>query len=154
MDEVGAAHDFGYRVFAVVHGAGELVAGDVVATPDEEVAEVAAGDGGLGAEEGVGEGDGFVVGHAEAPVVIGGEVEGRPGGIGRGAPDGGEEGFVGQAGFVGGAGGGGDFAAGAGAGVEGAGGVEVGESGAVGGEALALVDDGLLPGEAKPGEIG
>jgi hypothetical protein len=83
FEEVGAAHDFcdGHR--CVVGYAGELIAGDTntprtktcprgprfaVTAPDDEVAEVHAGDEALRAEIEVVELDGFAVGDAEAPI--------------------------------------------------------------------------------------
>jgi hypothetical protein len=55
----------------VVDYAGELVAGDSVLAPDEEVAEVFAGGERLRAEVEVFEGDGLAVGDAEAVVGVG-----------------------------------------------------------------------------------
>jgi hypothetical protein len=52
----------------VVDDYGELIGWDVVAAPDDEVSEVAAGGEELGAEVEVGEMDALVVGDAEAPV--------------------------------------------------------------------------------------
>ena len=82
LDEIGAADDFGDAEFGIVDGAGELVAGHVVFAPDEEVAEIAAGDGVLRAEAGVVEGDGLAVGDAEAPVDGERVGEGRERGVG------------------------------------------------------------------------
>ena len=155
LHEVGAADDFSDLEVGIVDGAGELVAGHAVFAPDEEVAKVAAGGGGLRAEGGVVEGEGFAVGDAEAPVD--GEVERRQRGVGGGAELGRVNGFVvGRGGgrFVRRAEGFEDIAAGARAGENVAGGVEAGEGGAVEGEAVALVDDGLSPGEAEPAEVG
>ncbi len=58
----------------VVDDAGELVAGEVVLAPDEEVAEVHACGEGLGAGVEVGKEDGFAVWDAEAVVGVGLEV--------------------------------------------------------------------------------
>ena len=157
-DEIGAADDFGDAELGVVDGAGELVAGGVVFAPDEEVAEVAAGDGALGAAAGVGEKDFFAVGDAEAPVDGDFFAEGRERGVGGRAELGRVNGFV-----VGGGRGGGfvrggnrieDIAARAGAGEDETGGVEGGEGGAVAGQPGALRDDGFAPREAEPAEVG
>src|SRR5690606_13022671 len=82
FDEVGTANDFGDLHRGVVDGAGELVTGDVVFAPDEEVAEVAAGGGVLFPEAGVGERNRFTVGHAKAPVDGDGFAERRERGVG------------------------------------------------------------------------
>lgn len=136
-EEVVASDDFSDAHEVVVDDDGELVGGDVVAPPDEEVAEVASGEEGLGAVVGVGEGDGLVVGDAEAPVYAGGgfgRVNGR--GAGSWAAGAGVDGFficnLGVCGlgvcrvgaFVGGLGGLLEVFAGAGAGVDVAGGDE------------------------------
>src|SRR6185503_14547866 len=69
FDQIGAAHDFGDLHRRIIHGAGELVTGDVVFSPHEEVAEIAAGGGALWAETTVVENDFFLgVGHAKPPV--------------------------------------------------------------------------------------
>jgi hypothetical protein len=150
FDEVGAADDFGDAEVGVVDGAGELVAGDVVFAPDEEVAEIASGDSALGAEVGVGENELFVIGDAEAPV--GGDAVGerRERCVGGRTEGFGVDGFVVE---MRGAGGFGDIAAGAGAGENQAGGVEAGEGGTVEREALALGEDGAVPVEAEPAEV-
>lgn len=92
LEQVGSANNLGDAHGFVVGYAGELVAGHAVATPDDEVAEVDAGDEALRAEVEVEELDGFAVGHAEAPVVAGER------GIGwrwmRGAAGAGVDGFV------------------------------------------------------------
>jgi len=152
LDEVFAPHDFGDAGLGIVHGAGELVTGDSVFAPHEEVAEVAAGDGGLRAEVAVVEDECFVVGDAEAPVA--GEVEWGGRSVGRRTPVGRVKRFVVFAAFVrGGDGGFGEFAAGAVAGEDQAGGVEAGEGVAVGGETLRLGDDGFFPRKAEPAEV-
>ena len=53
--EVRAANDFGDLHGGIVHDDGELIRGNVVMTPDDEIAEVFAGDELLGAEISVGE---------------------------------------------------------------------------------------------------
>ena len=156
-DEIGAADDFGDAELGIVDGAGELVAGGVVFAPDEEVAEIAAGDGALGAAAGVGEKDFFAVGDAEAPVDGDFFAEGRERGVGGRAEVGRVNGFVVGGGRGGGFVGGGDrvedIAARAGAGENATGGVEGGEGGAVAGQPGALRDDGFVPGEAEPAEV-
>jgi hypothetical protein len=52
----------------VIDNYGELVGRDVVAAPDDEVSQIAAGDEELRTEVEVGEVDFFAVGDAEAPV--------------------------------------------------------------------------------------
>lgn len=154
FDEIGAANHFSDEEIRVIDGAGELVARHTVFAPDEKVAEVVSGGGGLGAEAVVDEGERFAVGDAEAPVDV--EVEGRKRGVGGRAELGRVNGFVvgrGGGGFVRGAEGFEDIAAGAGAGEDPAGGVEAGEGAAVEREAVALADDRLGPGEAKPVEV-
>lgn len=76
FEEIFAADDFGDGHFGVVDGDCELVRGDVVAAPDDKVAEVTASSEGLWAEMLVDESDSFAVWHAEAPVNAGwfGEV--------------------------------------------------------------------------------
>ena len=156
-DEIGAADDFGDAEFGVVDGAGELVAGGVVFAPDEEVAEVTAGDGALRAAAGVVEMDFFAVGDAEAPVDGNFFAEGREWGVGGRAEVGWVNGFVVGGGRGGGFVGGGqcveDIAARAGAGENEAGGVEGGEGGAVAGQPGALGDDGFAPRETEPAEV-
>ena len=156
-DEIGAADDFGDAELGVVDGAGELVTGGVVFAPDEEVAEVATGDGALRAEVGVMERNGFAVGDAEAPVHGDDGAERWQGCVEGRAELRWVKGFV-----VGGGRGGGfvrsgdgfeDIAARAGAGEDEAGGVECGEGGAVMGQPGALRDDGFAPREAEPAEV-
>ncbi len=81
LEQVGAADDFCDAHGVVIDDAGELVAGQAVAAPDDEVAEVDAGGEGQRAEVEVVEGDDFAVGDAEAPVeVVGNAVgDGRQG---------------------------------------------------------------------------
>ncbi len=150
FDEVGAADDFGDVEIRVVDGGSKLVAGHVVFPPDEEIAEVAAGDGALRAEMVIVEDEFFVVGNTEAPVgrdAIGQwgkrSVAGRAKGIGI-------DGFVVK---MRGAGSFGDVAAGSRARENETGGVEAGEGGAVEQDALALRDDGAVPGQAEPVQI-
>src|SRR5690606_13670920 len=155
LDQIGAAHDFGDAEFDVVHGAGELVAGQAVLAPDEEVAEVASGYGASRAGGAVVEGDGLAVGHAKAPVAgeAGGVERGRRG-VGGRAKFGRVNRFVVERALVRrGDGGGFDFAARAVAGKDQSGGVQSGEGGAVGGQALALGDDRFLPDEPEPAKV-
>jgi len=149
-DEIRAADDFGDMEIGVVDGAGELIAGDVVFAPDEEIAEIATGDGALGTEVGVDEDELLVVGNAETPV--GGDAIGerRKRGVGRRAERFWINRFVVE---VRSAGGLGDVAARAGAWEDEAGGVEAGEGGAVKEKALALGDDGAVPSQAEPGQV-
>jgi hypothetical protein len=78
LDEVGTANNFGDLHGGVIDNYGELVRGNVVATPDEEVAEIAASDKILRSEMLIVEVDGFAVRHAESPV----DTSGRSGEIG------------------------------------------------------------------------
>ena len=136
-DEVGAADYFGNTKFGVVDGARELVAGEAVLSPDEEVAEIAAGGGALRAVVSVGERDLAAVGHAEAPVGReAGGVERRKRRVGGRTPGGGIERLVvvgrGGAGvFVRGGEGAGEILARAMAGKDQTRGVEANEGGAV-----------------------
>jgi len=66
--QVRAAHNLGNSHRGVVHDAGQLVGGDFGVAPDDEVAEVSAGDELLRAEVLVHKEDHLAVGHAEAPV--------------------------------------------------------------------------------------
>ena len=101
----------------------------------------------------VGEGDGGVVGDAEAVVRVGSEGGGGSGIVGAAAivVEGLVVGFGGGV-FVRRVGGEGEVAAGAGAGVGEAGGEELLEGGEVEGEAVGLAEFGV-PGEAEPEEI-
>lgn len=156
-DEIGSADDFGDAELGIVDGAGELVTGGVVFAPDQEVAEVAAGDGALRAEAGVVEGNGFAVGDAEAPVHGDDGAERWQRCVERRTELRRVNGFV----FGGGRGGGfvrsgdgfEDIAARARAGEDEAGGVEGGEGGAVTGQPGALRDHGFAPREAEPAEV-
>ena len=56
--QVGSADDFGDAKGGIIDDGGELVAGDAVARPEQEVAETALRGEGLQAEVGVGEGRG------------------------------------------------------------------------------------------------
>ncbi len=82
-EEVLAADDFRDAHRDVVDDHGKFVGGDVVAIPDEEVAEVGAGSESRGAEALVGEGDPAVIRDAEAPIraarlgIVGGCSRGR-----------------------------------------------------------------------------
>ena len=66
-EKVATAYDFCDLHGRVVHYASKLVAGNAVPAHDDEVAEVASGDEGLRAEQGVLEVDFFPVGYAESP---------------------------------------------------------------------------------------
>jgi len=145
-----------------------LIGGDVVFAPDEEVAEVAAGCGGLGAEAGVVEVDLVAVGDFEAPVYAGGMGDGA--GIGEAVAA-----CTGVVGLVVGGGVGGvvvvrllavgggegveDIAAGAGTGVDVAGIAEGAPDGEVVALALEVGSAGaanvwaLLPMDAEPVEV-
>ena len=68
LEQVGAAHHFRDAHGRVVGHAGELIAGNAVAPPDDEVAEVHAGHKTLRTEIQVDELDHLAVGNAEAPV--------------------------------------------------------------------------------------
>ncbi len=150
LDEVGAADDFGDLQIGVVGGAGELVTGDVVFAPDEEVAEVAAGDGALRAEVEIVEDEFLVVGDAKPPIDRDEVAERCKWSVGGRAEGFGVDGFVvevrGASGFE-------DVATGAGAGEDVAGDVEAGEGGAVEGETLTLRNEGTVPVETEPAEV-
>ena len=152
--EVGTADDFSDGEIGVVDGTRELVAGDTVFAPDEEVTEVTAGDGRLRAEGGILKGENFAFGDAEAPVDV--EVERRKRRVGGRAELGRVNRFIvgcGRGALVGRTEGVKDIAARAGAGKNRAGGMEAGEGGAVKRETLALIDDRLGPREAEPAEV-
>lgn len=165
FQEVFAADHLGDGHGGVVGYYGQLIGGDVVFAPDEEIAEVAGGGGGLGAEAGVVEVDLLAVGDFEAPVEAGGIGEG--GGVGEAVAAGaGVEGLVVDGVVVlrlfavGGGKGIEDIAAGTSAGVDVAGVAK----GAPDGEVIALAlevggvraaDVGaLVPINAEPVEIG
>jgi hypothetical protein len=89
LEQVGAADDFRDAHEVIVDDAGELVAGDAVATPDDEVAEVDACGEAQRAQVLVVEGDDLAVGDTEAPVEAegvgvwnGGQAIGRAAGAG------------------------------------------------------------------------
>lgn len=151
--EVGAADDFGDAEIGVIDGAGELVAGDAVFSPNEKIAEVAAGGGDLRAERGVFEGERFTIGDAEAPVDGEGVVERRERRAGGRAELRRVNRLVVFTDFMRRADGIEDIAARACAGENLAGGVEAREGGAVERETFALGNDGFLPREAEPAEI-
>jgi hypothetical protein len=157
FEEVAAADYFGDAGVGVIDDAGELVAGEVVFAPDEEVAEVDACGKGLGAEVLVVEADDFAVGDAEAVVGVG--LEGCFDGlvVEREAADVGVDtlviGFVGGVVVVGGVHHGGEVFAAAAAGVDLAGEEELVEGFAIEREALGLRDDGWGPGDAEPGYV-
>ncbi len=164
LEEVSAADDFGDGGEGVVDDAGELVAGEADVggaggerlAPDEEVAEVGGGGEGLRAGVEVGEGDGGVVGGAEAvtrPARTAGVheiwdwaswaaavvVDGLVIGLGREV-------------FVGRVGGEREITTGADAGIGETGGEELLEGGEVEGKAGGLAKLGV-PGEAEPEEV-
>ena len=65
--QIAAANHFRDAHRGVVHDDGELICGHVVVSPDDEVAEVLAGDETLFAAVFIAEGNGFAIGHAETP---------------------------------------------------------------------------------------
>ncbi len=67
-EEIGAADDFGDAHRRVIDGAGQLIAGEVVFAPHEEVAEIATGGFGVRAGASVEEGDVRALGNTEAPI--------------------------------------------------------------------------------------
>src|SRR4051812_8616365 len=67
-DEVGSANNFGDMHGGVIDDHGELVGGNIVSSPDEEVAEIASGDETLRTEVLVVEAYYFAIRHAESPV--------------------------------------------------------------------------------------
>jgi hypothetical protein len=165
-DQVGAANHLGDAELGVVDGAGQLVAGEAVFSPNKEIAEIAAASGALQAEADVGESKNAPVGHAEAPV--GREprgIERRERGVGGRAPGdrverlvvdrGGRGGgaFSGRRAFVGSGESPGEIPAGAIAGKNEAGGVEASQGGLVAIKARGLDYDRLLPAKAEPGEV-
>jgi len=68
-EQVGPSDDFSYSHFDVIDGAGELVAGEVVFSPNEEVANIAADSCGLWAKCVIDEAERFAVGCAESPIL-------------------------------------------------------------------------------------
>jgi len=68
FEQITAAHDFSDVHGSIVDNAGELIAGEIVFAPDEEVSEVLAGGEGLPAGMEIVEGNGLAVGDAEAVV--------------------------------------------------------------------------------------
>jgi len=66
-EEIGAADDFGDLHFMVIDHHGELVGGEIVVTPHDEIAEVCAGRELLVSEVSVDEADGFTVGNTKTP---------------------------------------------------------------------------------------
>ena len=160
FEEVAAADDFGDVGEGVVYDTGELIAGkaDVRGVggewlaPDEEVAEVDGSGEGLRAGVEVGEGDGDVVGGAEAVIRIGEEAGGGERG---GAAAVVVERLVVRLGcgvFMGCVGGKREVAAGAGARIGESGGKELLKRGKVEGKAVGLAEFGV-PGEAEPEEV-
>ncbi len=164
LEEVRAANDLRDAHGVVIDHAGELVAGDSVAAPYDEVAEVDAGDEALGAEVEVVEGDHLAWGDAEAPV----KAERMALGDGRerifGSAGAGVDGFVvvaGGGGFMGRGEGGGEVFAGAVAGIKEAAEEQAAPGLDVGAVALALEVWRartahvwpLMPADAEPEEI-
>jgi len=155
FEEVRAAHDLGDAHGVVVNSDGELVGGKVVALPDDEIAEIPAGDELLRAEVPVVEGDGFAVGNAESPTERGRRRVER----GIGTAGAGVKWFVIT--FVRGGQSAGEVFARAGAGINQAGGAELLEGGKVtraaltlgiGGEGAATVGT-FMPLKTKPAEV-
>ena len=68
FQQVGAAHDFRDAHGRIVGHAGQLIAGNVVAPPDDKVAEVHAGHKALRTQVEVDELNRLAVGNAETPV--------------------------------------------------------------------------------------
>ena len=68
FQKVRPAHDFRDAHCGVVGNAGELIAGDAISPPDDEIAEVAAGNKALDAQIVILEPDFFAVRNAEPPV--------------------------------------------------------------------------------------
>ena len=67
-EQIGSAHDFRDSQVIVIDRAGELVAGQVVFSPDEEIPEIAAGDFCVQAECAIDEGNRFAIRDAKSPV--------------------------------------------------------------------------------------
>lgn len=65
--QVRATDDFGNPHSAVVHKNGELIGGNIVVTPDDEVAEIFSGDEALRAEMAIVESDWLVVRNSKSP---------------------------------------------------------------------------------------
>ena len=74
FEKVRAAYDFGNLHRGVVGDNRELIRGHIIATPHDEIAEVATGDVALRSEMRVVEADGFAIGNAKAPVHTGGRL--------------------------------------------------------------------------------
>lgn len=74
FEKIGPADDLGNLHVGIIDDDGELVRGDIIATPDDEVAEVAAGNVFLRALPQIGEAHRVAVGHTETPVHAGGQI--------------------------------------------------------------------------------
>ena len=68
LQEIGAADNFRDPHLGIVDHDSELICGNIIATPDDEVAEVAPRNETLWTQMRVGKADFFAVGHAESPV--------------------------------------------------------------------------------------
>ncbi len=69
--EVSAANDFGDLHGGIVCNHGELIGGNIVRPPDNEIAKVFAGGELLRTKMAVGERNDFTIGHAEPPTELG-----------------------------------------------------------------------------------
>src|SRR5579864_59541 len=68
FQQVGAAHDFGDSHRMVVSNYRELISGNVISSPDDEVSEIAAGNVTLRSKMLVGKRDRLAIGNAKAPI--------------------------------------------------------------------------------------
>ena len=68
LEQVGSANDFGDLHGGIIDDHGKLIGGDIVATPDDEVAEVLSHNVGLRPKVLIVEANGLAVGHTETPV--------------------------------------------------------------------------------------
>jgi hypothetical protein len=152
LEQVAATDYFGDLGVSVVDYTGELVAGEAVLSPDQEVSEVFARGERLWAEVLVFEADRFVVGDAEAVVDVGLEGHFPLLLVESGTADAGIDGFV-VCVFVRSIHHCCQVFAAAMAGVYVSGDEELVEGFAVKGKALGLVEDRWLPCDAKPGQV-
>src|SRR5438093_6432966 len=67
-EQIGAAHYFGDPHGGVVHDNRQLIGGNVVMSPDDEIAEILSGNEALLSQVTVHEGNGLAVRDAETPV--------------------------------------------------------------------------------------
>src|SRR5262249_52421566 len=68
LQEVSTTHDFSDLHGGIVHDAGKLVGGDLVAPPHQEIPEIAADDETLLPQRKIVEGDGLVIRDTKSPI--------------------------------------------------------------------------------------